>query len=127
MKKVKHYNSHPSGVEAKEIIRHLPFQLSNIFKYVIRRDFKGKPIEDLEKSLDYIEWEREEVSIFPDSDIPSYDEVEILNKVRKMMYEEENKYVSAFLYCYSNYLFSPHSLYLDRMELHIKDLIKEYQ
>ena len=36
----KHYNNHPSGVEAIEIVQYMGFCLGNAFKYVYR--FKDK-------------------------------------------------------------------------------------
>lgn len=47
--KAEHYNSHPSGVEAKEIIRHLGFALGSVFKYVFRRDRK-EPLRSLQSA-----------------------------------------------------------------------------
>ena len=51
-----HYNSHPSGVECIEVIRHMNFNLGNVFKYVWREGFKGEnaSIEDLEKAAWYL-------------------------------------------------------------------------
>lgn len=50
----KHYTTHPSGVEVIEITRNLPFSVGNAVKYVLRRDLKGKPKEDLDKALWYL-------------------------------------------------------------------------
>jgi len=50
----KHYCSHPSGVEVIEITRHMNFCLGNAIKYILRCDLKGKPIEDLEKAIFYL-------------------------------------------------------------------------
>jgi hypothetical protein len=49
-----HYRSHPSGVEAIELCRHLGFALGNALKYVLRRDLKGTPRDDLRKARWYI-------------------------------------------------------------------------
>ncbi len=49
-----HYNSHPSGVEAIEIVRWLPFNTGNAFKYLYRRGEKGNLVQDLEKALWYV-------------------------------------------------------------------------
>lgn len=38
--KAEHYNSHPSGIEVIDIIRHMSFDLGCVLKYVMRR--KGK-------------------------------------------------------------------------------------
>jgi uridine kinase len=50
--KAEHYNSHPSGIEAKHICRYLSFDLGNCFKYVIRRDMK-ESLRSLQSALFY--------------------------------------------------------------------------
>ena len=50
----KHYNSHPSGVECIDIVRHMSFNVGNAMKYLWRADLKDAPIEDLEKAAWYI-------------------------------------------------------------------------
>jgi len=59
----KHYNSHPSGVECIDVIKHYNFQIGNAMKYLWRqglKDEKGldvveKQIEDCEKAIWYIQ------------------------------------------------------------------------
>lgn len=46
-----HYNSHPSGVEVIEYARLLPFGPGSAVKYVMRREHKGNPQQDLDKAL----------------------------------------------------------------------------
>lgn len=55
VKRPKHYNAHPSGVECIEITRHMNFNLGNAIKYLWRHAEKGSPIQDLEKAIWYIE------------------------------------------------------------------------
>lgn len=50
-----HYNSHPSGIECIEIVRHMSFNLGSVVKYIWRCDHKQVPIEDLEKAAFYIQ------------------------------------------------------------------------
>ncbi len=50
----KHYNSHPSGIECIEIVRHMSFNLGNVFKYLWRFDHKGVALEDLQKAAWYL-------------------------------------------------------------------------
>lgn len=50
----KHYGSHPSGIEVIEIVRWMNFNLGNVVKYVLRADYKGNAIEDLEKAAWYL-------------------------------------------------------------------------
>lgn len=53
-----HYRQHPSGVECVVITEHMSFNLGNAVKYIWRAGLKTKdPIEDLKKSLWYIERE----------------------------------------------------------------------
>lgn len=53
----KHYNSHPSGVEAIVICEHMNFCVGNAIKYLFRADHKGNALEDLEKARWYVERE----------------------------------------------------------------------
>ena len=61
----KHYTSHPSGVECIQITEHYNFCVGNAIKYLWRnglKEDKGRPvvrkqIEDLKKSIWYIERE----------------------------------------------------------------------
>lgn len=50
-----HYCSHPSGIECIEITRLLSFDTGNAVKYVWRRGEKGNPVQDLDKSLFYLD------------------------------------------------------------------------
>ena len=68
----KHYTEHPSGVECITITEHMGFNLGNAVKYIWRADLKNNTIEDLKKSLWYIQREimkREQKSINKKSDI----------------------------------------------------------
>lgn len=59
----KHYNSHPSGVECIDIIRHYCYDIGAAIKYLWRAGLKTeegmtdreKEIEDLRKAIWYIE------------------------------------------------------------------------
>ena len=50
-----HYTDHPSGIECIEITRHMGFNLGNAVKYIWRCDLKQDAIEDLKKSIWYIQ------------------------------------------------------------------------
>ena len=52
-----HYKSHPSGIEPIEITKHESFNIGNAIKYIMRRNFKGKPLEDLKKARFYLDME----------------------------------------------------------------------
>ena len=51
-----HYTTHPSGIEAIQITRHMNFNLGNAIKYIWRAGLKDKDktIQDLEKAIFYI-------------------------------------------------------------------------
>lgn len=51
-----HYTTHPSGIEAIQITRHMNFNLGNAIKYIWRAGLKDKEktIQDLEKAIFYI-------------------------------------------------------------------------
>ena len=57
----KHYNSHPSGIECIQIIRHLNFNIGSAIKYLWRAGLKNQnpTIQDLEKAIWYIKDEIE--------------------------------------------------------------------
>lgn len=55
----KHYTQHPSGIECIEITRHMNFNLGNALKYIWRADLKNDAIEDLKKSIWYLQDEIE--------------------------------------------------------------------
>lgn len=117
--KVKRYNNHPSGIEAKEIIRLLPFQLANVYKYVIRRNDKGTHKEDLEKALEYLKWEKEKPST---RNMRSID-IEF-DKLELVIDAEPSEIVNYFLNNFYAYLYTSDAGYLDDMERAIKELIE---
>ena len=55
----KHYTGHPSGIECIEITEHMGFCLGNAVKYIWRADLKNDAIEDLKKSIWFINREIE--------------------------------------------------------------------
>ena len=63
-----HYTSHPSGVEAIEITRHMSFNLGNAMKYLWRNGLKdGQPaVQDLEKAVWYIQDEIKQLKALED-------------------------------------------------------------
>lgn len=66
-----HYTSHPSGVEAIEITRHMSFNLGNAMKYLWRNGLKdGQPaVQDLEKAVWYIQDEIKKLKALEDSNL----------------------------------------------------------
>ena len=53
----KHYNSHPSGIEAITICEHMNFNRGNAMKYLFRCGLKSNEITDLKKAKWYIDRE----------------------------------------------------------------------
>lgn len=59
----KHYNSHPSGIECIEVVRHMTFNVGNVIKYLWRAGLKAgegkavseKRIEDMKKARWYLD------------------------------------------------------------------------
>jgi hypothetical protein len=56
--KPKHYNEHPSGIEAIQVTEHFNFCMGNAIKYIWRADLKNG-VEDLEKAVWYLKREIE--------------------------------------------------------------------
>lgn len=50
----RHYNEHPSGVEAIVVCREMSFNVGNAFKYVYRLGAKDRALKELEKALWYL-------------------------------------------------------------------------
>lgn len=59
VKKPKHYNSHPSGIECRFVIEHMVYNIGAAVKYLWRYQDKANPIQDLRKSIEYIQFEIE--------------------------------------------------------------------
>lgn len=56
-----HYTSHPSGIEAIQVTRHMNFNLGNAMKYIWRAGLKNDAIQDLQKAIFYINDEIERI------------------------------------------------------------------
>ena len=56
-----HYTKHPSGIECKEITKHMNFCLGNAIKYIWRAGLKDDYIQDLEKAKEYLDIEIDRV------------------------------------------------------------------
>ena len=82
-----YYNSHPSGVECKEIARYLPYNLGCAFKYLFRAGLKGDAITDYRKALNYIE---DEIKISNYDALCVYYE-KIRHLITRYINEEQNK------------------------------------
>jgi hypothetical protein len=52
-----HYTAHPSGIECIQVTEHMNFNLGNAMKYIWRAGSKGNTVEDLEKSIWYLQRE----------------------------------------------------------------------
>lgn len=49
-----HYNNHPSGIEAIEVVRYMGFNLGNAMKYLWRLQEKDGPYKNAKKALWYV-------------------------------------------------------------------------
>lgn len=56
-----HYRRHPSGVECIDIVRHYNFNVGNIIKYAWRLGEKDDPIKELDKIIDYANFEKKRI------------------------------------------------------------------
>jgi hypothetical protein len=52
-----HYNSHPKGIEAIDVIEEFAFNVANAIKYLWRANYKGSQRDDLRKALWYVQRE----------------------------------------------------------------------
>lgn len=77
-----HYNSHPSRIEAVEVIEYLTGNMFNTVKYIWRADHKGKPVEDIEKALWYA---KRELGRF----------IQYIAPVPQFVFDKTDKYVAA--------------------------------
>lgn len=51
-----HYRKCCGVVEPRELLKHMPFQLGNACKYLLRAPHKESEEKDLLKALDYLTW-----------------------------------------------------------------------
>lgn len=89
-----HYVAHSSGIECIDLTEYMDFCLGNAFKYVWRHADKGRPEQDLDKALWYIDrslrqgWRRR--------DRAPEDAWDALHRV--VAYEEDRAMQGAFLH-----------------------------
>lgn len=116
-----HYNSHPSGVEAIEIVEHMNFCMGNAFKYVYRFQLKNG-LQDLEKAHWYLKRQliNPLIECFIKPDV-------IADKFKKIKEVESNKLISDVLENIYKYSFENNSVdYLHKsMDLLNKLIEKE--
>lgn len=117
-----HYNSHPSGVEAIEVCRLLPFNLGNAVKYTMRRDDKGTPKQDIQKALWYV---RDEIR-YMHSSAHIGSRLTAIMLLERIFKAESNRYAKAFYlsmmdYCSETY---QQRVCLDNMVSNLIDLLE---
>ena len=119
-----HYTAHPSGIECHEITGLLGGNLSNVVKYVWRYDQKGKPIEDLKKALQYLEFEKKDFEKFGCHffDVRIEEALDKLKKVDK----SEKEIFKALIFCLVG-RFIKYGEKLELIEKVLKDQIKELE
>ena len=63
VKKPRHYNSHPAGIECIDVVEHLTFNVGNAIKYLWRAGLKTPDaLTDLDKAAWYIARERDRLA-----------------------------------------------------------------
>lgn len=91
-----HYNRHPSGIECIEITEHMNFVLGSAFKYMFRRENKGKELEDLKKAEWYIDWEIRRCFLKSESHLSvACDPQALEDLVARVTVHEQNKNIAA--------------------------------
>lgn len=129
-----HYNSHPSGVEAIDVVEDLPFNLGNAWKYLQRADEKGATLQDLGKALWYIRREMTRHRIRARSRLLQEVNVRssVGSSVKKYLRHESGLRREVFSHLWSAYTLGaatgvfPNSLFhLGQAELIVQELIRE--
>jgi hypothetical protein len=84
-----HYTSHPSGIEAIEVTRHMNFNLGNAMKYIWRAGQKDDAIQDLEKAMFYLADEIRRLGGTP----TRIEKHKVLGYIRELAGHDEHLYV----------------------------------
>ena len=100
IKKPKHYNSHPSGIQCKEINGDMPFFLGSCVKYIWRAGLKDEnpAMKDLLKAKEYLLFEKERLEKcgYKKRFIIDIDETELISNFEKVIESTENANVKKF-------------------------------
>jgi len=100
-----HYTSHKSGIECIDFIDSMNFPLGSASKYLWRRDYKDKLIQDIDKAIWYMEYELEKRKkyIFRDFDFPNPMKILTFFKRKKMVTRikqtEDDPYIATAFSC----------------------------
>lgn len=88
----KHYTEHPSGVECIEIVRHMTFNVGNVFKYLWRAGLKdtAPSLEDHKKALWYLKDEIERLELEAEA------KARVAQNIDAGMSYAKNKYAAGF-------------------------------
>jgi len=121
-----HYTAHPSGIECHEITGLLGGNLSNVVKYVWRYDQKGKPIEDLKKALQYLEFEKKDFEGLGAEAIDKRTRVGIV-KIDKVVKFEKNIFKRRIFERVAHFLVLNTISSFDQIETIIINKIKELE
>ena len=121
-----HYTAHPSGIECHEITGLLGGNLSNVVKYVWRYDQKGKPIEDLKKALQYLEFEKKDFEEHGSQAIDKRVRVAVAKIGKVMKFEKKDKFKRRIFHRIESFLIN-NSIRLEHLEAVIVDKIKELE
>ncbi len=117
VKKAKHYNVHPSGIECIEVTRCLSNDMGAAFKYVFRREGK-EPVRSLKSALYYLEDQRNHrLQVVLD-----WHGVE---KIGFIANAEQNPVAKDFYKEFQDFLHSPTNAGIQKIEACILQLIAE--
>ena len=121
-----HYTAHPSGIECHEITGLLGGNLSNVVKYVWRYDQKGKPVEELKKALQYLEFEKKDFEGLGAEAIDKRTRVGIV-KIDKVVKFEKNIFKRRIFERVANFLVMNTTSSMGQTEAIITNKIKELE
>lgn len=101
IKKPKHYNSHPSGIQCKEINGDMPFFLGSCVKYIWRAGLKDEnpAMKDLLKAREYLLFEKErldEKEADDQSKFRFFLKLKLIEKINKVIDSTNNENVALF-------------------------------
>ena len=90
-----HYTTHPSGIEAIQVTRHMNFNLGNAMKYIWRAGKKDPAILDLQKALFYIADEIRRLEGIPHM----IDRNTVISFIEELRQDPEPHMAGDYLFC----------------------------
>lgn len=97
----KHYNSHPSGIECIDIVRHHNFNVGNVIKYLWRQGLKegNSDLQELKKASWYLNDEINRISKTIETKKDKDNNLlTVPNVIKNYLTESKAKYISDTLF-----------------------------